>query len=97
MARAAKKTGLGDGGESMRADPSAVRATWLKAKVATVPKPHENTLIVTHYPNIIEAYPEEARGLADGEALILHPDGHGRATLFARVKIDEWMTLDFIG
>jgi hypothetical protein len=48
---------------------------------------------VTHYPNIIEAYPEGAAGLADGEALILHPDGHGGATLVARVMIGDWMGL----
>jgi phosphohistidine phosphatase SixA len=88
---------LGDGGQSMRADKRGTRAAWLKARSASVPGPHENTLIVTHFPNIIEAYPDGAAGLADGEALILHPDGHGGVLLVARVKIDEWMTLDSIG
>jgi phosphohistidine phosphatase SixA len=82
---------LGDGGQSMRADKSG--AAWLKAKCASVPGPHENTLIVTHFPNIIEAYPEEAKGLGDGEALILHPDGHGGAAVVARIKMEEWAAL----
>jgi phosphohistidine phosphatase SixA len=84
---------LGDGGQSMRADKSGARAYWLKAKAAVRPRPHENTLIVTHFPNISEAYPQDAAGLADGEALILHPDGHGGAMIVARVKIDEWAGL----
>jgi phosphohistidine phosphatase SixA len=84
---------LGDRGQSMRADKTGARANWLKAKVSAPSGPHENTLIVTHLPNISEAYPQDAVGLADGEALILHPDGHGGATIVARVKIDEWATL----
>jgi phosphohistidine phosphatase SixA len=84
---------LGDSGQSMRADKTGARANWLKAKVSAPSGPQENTLIVTHLPNISEAYPQDAVGLADGEALILHPDGHGGATIVARVKIDEWATL----
>jgi hypothetical protein len=73
----------------MRADTSGARASWLKAKASALPGPHENTFIVTHFPNISEAYPQEAVGLVDGEALILHPDGHGGAMIVAHVKIDE--------
>lgn len=84
---------LGDGGQSMRADKAGARTVWLKAKCASIPGPHENTLIVTHFPNIIEAYPEEAKGLGDGEVLIMHPDGHGGAAVVARIKMDEWAAL----
>jgi hypothetical protein len=72
---------------------ASARASWLKTKASSLPGPHENTLIVTHFPNISEAYPQDAVGLADGEALILHPDGRGGATIVARVKIDEWAVL----
>jgi phosphohistidine phosphatase SixA len=85
---------LGDGGQSMRADKSGSRAPWLKAKVAERPMAGKNTFIVTHSPNITEAYPQDTQGLADGEALILHPDGRGAATVVARVKIDEWARLE---
>ncbi len=47
---------------------------------------------MTHLPNITETYPELAAGLADGEALILQPDGRGGTQLVARLKIDEWST-----
>jgi hypothetical protein len=72
---------------------ASARASWLKAKASALPGPHENMLIVTHFPNISEAYPDHATGLTDGEALILHPDGRGGAAVVARVKIDEWATL----
>jgi phosphohistidine phosphatase SixA len=78
---------LGEGGAG------GARASWLKARVAQVPPAGKNTLIVTHYPNIVEAYPEGANALAEGEALILHPDGRGAAPIVARVKMDEWASL----
>ena len=84
---------LGDAGQSMGSDKSGARGAWLWAKTAEPPAPGKNTLIVTHFPNIIEAYPEAAKGLGDGEALILHPDGHGGAAVVARIKMDEWAAL----
>jgi phosphohistidine phosphatase SixA len=81
---------LGQFEGGMSAEKSGARANWLKAKVAERPAAGTNTLVVTHYPNIAEAFPQEANGLAEGEALILHPDNHDGASLVARVKIDEW-------
>ncbi len=85
---------LGDAGQSMVTDETGDRALWLKARTAEPPPRGKDTLIVTHLPNITEAYPEFAAGLADGESLILYPDGRGGTQLVARLKIDEWSTLD---
>jgi phosphohistidine phosphatase SixA len=74
-------TELGDGGQSMMADTSGQRGAWLRARVSTQPLRGANTIIVTHYPNISEAFPDEAKGLEDGEALIFQPDSHGGAKL----------------
>jgi phosphohistidine phosphatase SixA len=84
---------LGEGGAAMLKDESGARAAWLKARVAEAPPAGKNTVIVTHYPNITEVYLEGASGLAEGEALILHPDGRGGAPIVARVKIDAWASL----
>ena len=81
---------LGDSGRSMAADRTGARGAWLKAKSAESPARGRNTLIVTHFPNIREAYPQDIAGFADGEALILHPDGRGGAQVIARVKIEDW-------
>jgi phosphohistidine phosphatase SixA len=84
---------LGDNGQSMIADMSGRRAAWLKARATEPPAPGRNTIIVTHFPNITEAFPQAAAGLADGDAMILHPDGRGSAILVARLKIGDWSKL----
>jgi phosphohistidine phosphatase SixA len=81
---------LGDSGQSMQTDASGGRGAWLRSQTAKVPAQGTNTLIVTHYPNIMEAFKAEAAGLEEGEALIFRPDGRGSATVVARVKIDQW-------
>jgi len=81
---------LGEPEHGMRDDR---RAAWLREKTAEPPEQEKNTVIVTHYPNIAEAYPEASKNLAEGEALILRPDGRGGVHLVARVKIEEWATL----
>ena len=85
---------LGDAGQSMVSVKSGARGAWLRAKTAEPPALGTDTFIVTHFPNIMEAYPQESTGLADGEALIFHPDGHGAAAFVARLRIDEWARLD---
>jgi phosphohistidine phosphatase SixA len=84
---------LGDGGQSMQADPTGTRATWLREKVAQPPMTGTNTIIVTHFPNVNEAFAKDAVGLADGEALVFRPDGHGGALDVGRIKIEEWSQL----
>jgi phosphohistidine phosphatase SixA len=84
---------LGDGGQNMQSDSSGTRAVWLRAKVAESPAPGTNTIIVSHFPNLNEAFATDAAGLTDGEALIFHPDGHGAAVFIGRIRIEEWPQL----
>jgi len=81
---------LGDAGHSMQADLTGTRAAWLRAKVAERPPPGTNTIVVTHFPNVNEAFREDAAGLADGEALVFRPDDRGRVLLVGRIKITDW-------
>jgi phosphohistidine phosphatase SixA len=84
-------TELGDGGRGMQTSTEAQMA-WLRNRVAKFPA-RSNTLIVTHFPNINGAFPQFAKDLMDGEALVFGPDGKSGATLVARVRIDEWVRL----
>jgi phosphohistidine phosphatase SixA len=84
---------LGDAGNSMRPGATGTRGLWLRARVAKVPKPGTDTVIITHYPNIKEAFASDAQDLAEGEALIFQPDRHGAASLVGRVKIEDWPKL----
>ena len=82
---------LGDNGQSMSGG-TAAQAAWLRMRVTQFPS-GANTILVTHFPNLTGAFPQWAAGVADGESLVLGPDGKGGATLVARVKIDEWTKL----
>ena len=82
---------LGDNGQSMSGG-TAAQAAWLRMRVTQFPS-GANTVVVTHFPNLTGAFPQWAAGVADGEALVLGPDGKGGAMLVARVKIDEWTKL----
>ena len=79
---------LGDNGQSMSGGTEA-QAKWLQQRV-TMFSSGANALLVTHLPNLTRAFPQDAMGMADGEALIFAPDGKGGARVVARVKIDEW-------
>jgi phosphohistidine phosphatase SixA len=81
-------TELGDNGQSMQGG-TAAQAAWLQKKVTQFPT-GTNTIIVTHLPNLTGAFPQQASGLADGEAIIFGSDGKGGQTLVARVKIEDW-------
>jgi len=81
---------LGDGGQSMQGVPEA-QAAWLRARVAEVPT-ERNTVIVTHMPNIARGFPAWG-SVADGETVIVRPDGKGGTTVIARVRIEEWAGL----
>ena len=82
---------LGDGGQSMQGV-AAAQAAWLKAKVTEVPRTG-NTLLVTHQPNLAQAFPDWGPNVADGETVVLRPDGHGGAAVVARIPIDQWTRL----
>jgi phosphohistidine phosphatase SixA len=84
---------LGDAGKSMSSNATGARSAWLQSRVAQAPKSGTDTIIITHYPNIMEAFADEAKGLAEGEALVFQPDGHGTASLIGRVKIEDWPKL----
>jgi phosphohistidine phosphatase SixA len=79
---------LGDNGQSMQGG-TAAQAAWLQMQVTHF-QAGVNTIIVTHLPNLAGAFPQWAAALADGEALIIGPDGKGGAALLARVKVEDW-------
>ena len=59
---------LGDNGQSMSITNEA-QAAWLQKAVTVFPS-GTNTLLVTHFPNLTRAFPQDAMGVEDGEALV---------------------------
>lgn len=82
---------LGDGGQSMQGITEA-QAAWLRARVAETSR-SGNTILVTHQPNLSRAFPDWGPSVADGETVILRPDGKGGFALLARIPIEEWSRL----
>jgi phosphohistidine phosphatase SixA len=84
---------LDESAQSMAANAGTSRAQWLQNRAAQVPAAGTDDFIVTHMPNLMAAFDGLAAGIAPGEAMVFHPDGHGGRNLVARIKIDEWATL----
>ena len=82
---------LGDNGRDMQGG-TAAQAEWTRKRVTQFSS-GPNAVLVTHAPNLTNAFPDAAMGLADGEALIFAPDGKGGAVVIARIKIDDWAKL----
>lgn len=81
---------LGEGPQSMqRVQPA--QTDWLQKKVRELPR-GTNTLLVTHVPNVLAAFPD-VKDVLQGEALVFGFDGAGRSRVVGRIKIEEWSEL----
>jgi hypothetical protein len=47
-------------------------------------------VIVSHKPNIMDAFGKDWFDLREGEASLFEPDGNGGSTLVVRVRAEEW-------
>jgi broad specificity phosphatase PhoE len=66
------------------------RAEAFRKLVAVVPEAGSNTLIVSHKPNIIDAFGKDWFEVREGEASVFKPDGTGKAALVARLQTTDW-------
>jgi phosphohistidine phosphatase SixA len=69
------------------------RAQALRKLAATAPPAGTNVVIVTHKPNILDAFGKDWFEVREGEASVFKPDGNGGSKLFARVQVDDWSKL----
>jgi broad specificity phosphatase PhoE len=67
------------------------RAEAFRKLAGTMPEPGKNTLIVTHKPNIMDAFGKDWFDVREGEASVFRPDGSGKAVLVARVQAIDWI------
>jgi broad specificity phosphatase PhoE len=83
---------VSEGGQVVTPNENNRRAQALRTIAATPPAAGTNTLVVTHKPNILDAFGKDWFEIKEGEASIFKPDGKGAFTLIARVPIDRWAT-----
>jgi len=67
------------------------RAEALQKMTGTVPEAGKNTLIVTHKPNIIDAFGKDWFEVKEGEASIFKPDSAGKAVFIVRLQAVDWI------
>jgi phosphohistidine phosphatase SixA len=84
-----KTTDLTEGGLIVSPNENGRRAEAFRKMLATPPKAHTNTILITHQPNIVAALGKDWFDVKEGEASIFRP-ADGKYTLVARVQMDEW-------
>jgi hypothetical protein len=52
-----------------------------------------NLLLVTHQPNLSRAFADWGGTVADGEVVVIRPDGRGDLAVIGRVPIEAWTQL----
>jgi phosphohistidine phosphatase SixA len=65
------------------------RAAAMRKLAATVPPAGTNVILVTHKPNIMDAFGKDWFDVREGEASVFKPDGSGYK-LVARVLANDW-------
>ena len=81
-----------EGGQVVSPNENTRRMQALRALLATPPDPGTNTLIVTHKPNIRDAFGKDWFEIKEGEASIFRPGESGAFALVGRVQIGQWAT-----
>src|SRR6516225_8252396 len=84
-----KTTDLTEGGLIVSPNENNRRADAFRKMVATPPKAHTVTILITHQPNIVAALGKDLFDVKEGEASIFRR-ADGGYKLVARVQMDEW-------
>jgi phosphohistidine phosphatase SixA len=69
------------------------RAAAMKKLAANAPPAGTNVVLVSHKPNILDAFGKDWFDLREGEASIFKPDGSGGAKFIVRVQAADWSKL----
>ena len=85
----AKCIDLTEGGLVVSPNENNRRAAALRKLAGSQPPAGSNVVIVTHKPNIIDAFGKDWFEVKEGEATIFKSDGSSYKVL-ARVQMDEW-------
>jgi len=84
---------LAESGPEASADEANRRALALRGLVAQRPPADNNVVIVTHKPNIVDAFGKDWSDIGEGEASVFQPDGKGGYSFVVRIKAGSWSEL----
>jgi hypothetical protein len=89
FANVEKTLDVTEGGLVVSPNENNRRAGAFRKLASTVPPGGSNVVIVSHKPNIIDAFGKDWFEIKEGEATIFKPDGAAYKVI-ARVQMDEW-------
>lgn len=69
------------------------RTAALRKLAGTAPPAGGNIIIISHKPNIMDAFGKDWFDVREGEASIFRPDGSGGYRLIVRIQADQWNKL----
>jgi broad specificity phosphatase PhoE len=84
---------LGEAGHAVSPEENSRRAEALRHIVAMQRPAGNNLVIVTHKPNITEAFGKDWSDVREGEATVFEPDNKGGYRLIVRIPANEWAAL----
>jgi phosphohistidine phosphatase SixA len=84
-----KSVDVSEGGLVVSPNENNRRAAAFRKLASTVPQAGTDVVIVSHKPNIIDAFGKDWFEIKEGEATIFKPDGTAYKVV-ARVQMDEW-------
>jgi broad specificity phosphatase PhoE len=83
---------VSEGGQVVTPIENDRRAAAFRTLAATPPAPGTNTLIVSHKPNILDAFGKDWFDVREGEASVFRPEA-GKYVLVAKLQAAEWLDL----
>jgi phosphohistidine phosphatase SixA len=69
------------------------RTAALRKMAGTMPPPGTNVIVVTHKPNIVDAFGKDWFDVREGEASVFKPDGNGGYKPIVRIQAGDWSKL----
>jgi hypothetical protein len=84
---------VAEGGLVVSPDENNRRTLALRRLAGMHPPADNNLVIVTHKPNIMDAFGRDWFDVREGEASVFEPDGYGGYKLIVRVQANEWSGL----
>ena len=84
-----KSADITEGGSVVSPNENNRRVAALLKLASTPPPAGTNVVIVTHKPNVVDAFGKDWFEVKEGEATIFRPDGAAYQVV-ARVQMDEW-------
>ena len=84
---------ISEGGQVVTPTENNRRAAAMRKLAGTAPPAGTNVVLVSHKPNIMDAFGKDWFDVREGEASIFRPDGAGGFKLVERVQAAEWSKL----